>query len=244
MTPWPPALTEAESPLHTTLVDPATSGTEEAARIAAAADEAGTDALLVGGSTDVTDELVGRTVAALKEAGDAPVLLFPSGAGQFAPGLDGILFTVPVNSTRTRLVVEEPAAGAGPVLEAGLPAVTTAYVIVEPGMTVGEVAQADLVPRGKAGVERVARYASLAEVLGLDAVYLEAGSGAPDPVPADLVRAAAQREPRVVVGGGIREPEQARELAEAGADVVVTGTLAEDGDLDALADLVAALRGA
>lgn len=241
MSVWSTALEASPGPAHATLVDPASSTPDQTQRIAAAAADAGTDLFLVGGSTGVTGEGVGRTAGAIQEASEQPVVLFPSGSGQFAPGLDGVLFTVPFNSQRPEYIVEEQAAGAGRVLESGLETINTAYVLVEPGMTVGEVAQANLVPRDKEGAQRVARYAALAEVLRFDAVYLEAGSGAPDPVPEALVDAAAGRQVPVVVGGGIRTPEAAREVAEAGADVVVTGTLAEDGDLDALAALVEAL---
>lgn len=232
-----PLLDDA-GPAHATLIDPATSSPEEAGRIASAADAAGTDLFLLGGSTDVTAESVERTLAAIQEASDRSVVLFPSGAGQYAPGLDGMLFTVTFNSKRPEYIVEEQARGSGLVLEAGIETINTAYVIVEPGMTVGEVAQADLVTRDEAGAERTRRYASLAQVLRFDAVYLEAGSGAPEPVPAELIEAAAEREVPVIVGGGIRTPEAAEAAARAGADLIVTGTLAEDGDLEALAELV------
>lgn len=243
MTVWSQLLEEMEAhPTHATLIDPATTPGREAVPIAKAASQAGTDLFLLGGSTDVSKEDVGACVEAIQEAADQPVLLFPSGSDQFAPGLDGLLFTIPVNSREPELIVEEPAKGAAPVLRAGLEAVTTAYVIVEPGMTVGEVAHADLVTRDIDGCQRAARYAALAEVLSLDAVYLEAGSGAPKPVPIDMVEAAAERQVPVIVGGGIRSPEAAAEVARAGADLIVTGTLAEDGDLDELSRLIERLR--
>lgn len=235
-------LDDADTPLHATLIDPDSTAEEEAVDIAEAASAAGTDVFLLGGSTDVSKEDVGACVEAIGSAADEPVLLFPSGSDQFAPGLDGLLFTLPVNSTKPELIVEEPAKGAAPVLKTGLEAVTTAYVIVEPGMTVGEVAQAHLVTRDIEGCQRAARYASLADVLGLDAVYLEAGSGAPEPVPEDLIEAAAQADTPLIVGGGIREPETAEEIARAGADLVVTGTLAEDGDLETLEALIERLE--
>lgn len=227
---------------HATLIDPATSDPGEAAQIARAADDAGTDVFLIGGSTDVTGDLVRRTLSSIREVSEQPVLLFPSSAGQYARGLDGMLFTVPFNSERTEYVIEEQAKGAGLVLEAGIETVNTAYLIVAPGMTVGEVAQADLVPRDETGAKRVARYAALAQVLRFDAVYLEAGSGAPEPVPPALVQAAAGFEVPVMVGGGIRTPEAAARAARAGADLLVTGTLAEDGELEALGALVEGLR--
>jgi phosphoglycerol geranylgeranyltransferase len=238
MTVWSELLDDDARPLHATLIDPATTPGEEAQPIAEAAADAGTDLFLLGGSTDVSKSDVGACVEAIRAVADVPVLLFPSGSDQFAPGLDGLLFTIPVNSTRPELIVGEPAQGAAPVQKAGLEAVTTAYVIVEPGMTVGEVAEANLVTRDIEGAQRAARYAALAEVLELDAVYLEAGSGAPDPVPEDMIAAAAERDVNLIVGGGIREPEQAAEAARAGADVIVTGTLAEDGDLEQLEALI------
>lgn len=243
MTVWSELIEEAENrPLHATLIDPASTPGKQASPIAQAAAEAGTDLFLLGGSTDVSKSDVADCVEAIRAESDTPVYLFPSGSDQFAPGLDGLLFTIPVNSQKPELIVEEQAQGAAPVQKAGLEAVTTAYVIVEPGMTVGEVAQADLLTRDIEGAQRAARYAALAEVLELDAVYLEAGSGAPDPVPEDMIAAAAAREVHLIVGGGIRSPEQAAEAARAGADLIVTGTLAEDGDLDTLEALIERLR--
>lgn len=239
MTVWSELIADATSrPLHATLIDPASTPGEEAKPIAQAASQAGTDLFLLGGSTDVSKEDVAGCVEAIDGVAEEPVLLFPSGSDQFAPGLDGLLFTITVNSTRPEVIVEEPAKGAAPVRKTGLEAVTTAYVIVEPGMTVGEVAEANLVTRDIEGCQRAARYASLAEVLGLDAIYLEAGSGAPDPVPEDMIEAAAEPDVPLIVGGGIRDPQTAEEIARAGADLIVTGTLAEDGELDELEALI------
>lgn len=239
MTVWSDLFTDRQGrPLHATLIDPATTPGEDAAPIARAASKAGTDLFLLGGSTDVAKSDVAACVEAIHEEADQPVFLFPSSSDQFAPGLDGILFTIPVNSREPDLIVEEQAQGAAPVLGSDLEAINTAYVIVEPGMTVGKVANAELVTRDIDGAQRTARYAALAEVLGMDAIYLEAGSGAPKPVPEDLIAAAAERRVTVIVGGGIRSAEAATEAARAGADLIVTGTLAEDGDLDELAALI------
>jgi phosphoglycerol geranylgeranyltransferase len=65
-------------------------------------------------------------------------------------------------------------------------------------------------------------------MLGMKLVYLEAGSGAPEPVPSTVIRAVKDAvDILVVVGGGIRTPEAARGVVQAGADVVVTGTIVE-----------------
>lgn len=229
-------------PIHATLLDPASTSPAEAAKLAERVARAGTDLLLLGGSTGVTAEATQATVDAVHEASDRPVVLFPSSSTQLAGGLDGILYTLTFNSTLQPCIIEEQAKGVGPVMASGIEVITTAYVIVDPGMTVGRVTQADLVTRDQAGADRVRRYGELARVLAMDAIYLEAGSGAPDPVPANLIDGADVPGLRLIVGGGIRTPDQARAAVEAGADVVVTGTLVEEGKIDAVSAVIAAMR--
>lgn len=241
---WQRLLADAgERTLHATLLDPATTPPGEAAKLAEWLAEVGTDLLLVGGSTGVTAELVQETVEALKGASRVPVVLFPSSHKQVATGLDGVLYTITFNSERQELIIEEPSRGARLIGPSGIEPITTAYVIVEPGMTVGRVAQARLVSRDEEGASRIARYAHLARVLHFDAVYLEAGSGAPEPVPPELIEAAAAAGVPVIAGGGIRTPDAALAAAHAGARVVVTGTILENGDHAGLEAIVAALRG-
>jgi len=76
---------------------------------------------------------------------------------------------------------------------------------------------------------------------------LEAGSGADRPVPARMVSAVRKETGMVlIVGGGIRTPDAAAERVKAGADIIVTGTLAEDpsGRLEKLTKLVKAVKSA
>ncbi|MDX1612250.1 MAG: phosphoglycerol geranylgeranyltransferase [Candidatus Thermoplasmatota archaeon] len=240
---WNEILSSAgDGGLHATLIDPATTGPEAAGELAAMVEAAGTDLFLFGGSTGVTREGIEATVEAVAEASDKPRLLFPSSSAQMARGLDGILFTLTLNSTLPACIVGEQAKGAEPVVQAGLPTITTAYLIVEPGMTVGRVTEADLLTRDEAGIQRARAYAYLARVLGLDAIYLEAGSGAGEPVPSAMVEAAVASGVPVIQGGGIRTPEQAQAALDAGAKVIVTGTVAERGDHKALEAIIHQVR--
>jgi phosphoglycerol geranylgeranyltransferase len=64
--------------------------------------------------------------------------------------------------------------------------------------------------------------------MGMRLVYLEAGSGAREHVPTDTIREVKRNlDIPLVIGGGIRSPRVAREVAEAGADIIVTGELVE-----------------
>jgi putative glycerol-1-phosphate prenyltransferase len=64
----------------------------------------------------------------------------------------------------------------------------------------------------------------------MQAVYLDAGSGAPHPVAAGVIGACRTAVPGLTlfVGGGIRTPEQVRAARAAGADFVVVGTALEE----------------
>ena len=131
-----------------------------------------------------------------------------------------------LNSRDPRLIVGEQRLAAPVVRAWGLETIPMAYLVVEPGMRAGEVGDADLIPR-KTPIVAV-QYALAAQMLGMKLVYLEAGSGAPDPVPGKLIRAVKDAvDILVVVGGGIRTPESAQGVTKAGADVVVTGTIIE-----------------
>tara|TARA_B100001750_G_C15445153_1_gene565781 strand:- start:960 stop:1322 length:363 start_codon:yes stop_codon:yes gene_type:complete len=104
-----------------------------------------------------------------------------------------------------------------------------AYLVIAPGMAAGRVGQAQPLPRDDP--ETVVSHALAGQYLGMNYIYLEAGSGASDPVPVSIISEVKKAtEVTLIVGGGIRTPEAASEAVEAGADIVVTGTLVETSD--------------
>jgi phosphoglycerol geranylgeranyltransferase len=101
-----------------------------------------------------------------------------------------------------------------------------AYLVVAPGMAAGRVGQAQPLPRDNPNL--VVSHALAGQYLGMKYIYLEAGSGASNPVPSEIVRAVRNEiEALLIVGGGIRTPTAASEAVKAGADIIVTGTLVE-----------------
>ncbi len=228
--------------LHMTLLDPDKQTAEEAATLAAEARDAGTDAIMVGGSTGVTQDKVDNTVLAIKAAAKVPVILFPASARNLSPHADALYFMSLLNSRDPRLIVGEQRLAAPVVKAWGLETIPMAYLVVEPGMRAGEIGNAELIPRKTPFI--ATQYAIAAQMMGMKLVYLEAGSGAPDPVPVRIVRAVRDAiEVPIVVGGGIRTPEAAGAVAAAGADIVVTGTIVEVArEGDALRRIVAAVK--
>ena len=74
-------------------------------------------------------------------------------------------------------------------------------------------------------------HALAAQYLGKKLIYLEAGSGAKQAVTNELIKEVFEQvEIPLIVGGGIRTPEVAREKVESGASFVVTGTIIEENN--------------
>lgn len=233
----------AKGRVHMTLLDPDSVGPEAGGEIAGHAKDFGTDCFMVGGSTGVTEANLDALVKGIKAATGLPVIHFPSHAGAISRHVDAIWFMSMLNSRNPRFITREQMLGA-PILKVlGIEPLSLGYVIVEPGMTVGRVSDAEVIPRAPAGAEMAAAYALAAEFFGMRFVYLEAGSGAHEHVPPGHVAAAKEATTiPIIVGGGIRSGAAARAVLDAGADIVVTGTIAEKKGYDALRDIVGQVR--
>ena len=230
---------------HITLIDPAKQDPNTAANRAMVAVECGSSMVFVGGSTDTPDEVVHSTCKAIQEAFELrafassqdpdsdesewhiPVVLFPGGAHALSPAADAITFMMLMNSKTRRFLIGEQIRGAPYLEKFEVEALPTGYLVCSPGGRVGEVGDAELIQPNDQ--ELTHEYALTARMFGFKLLYLEAGSGAKSQVNPDLIKSArAVNELTLIVGGGIRTPEQALLDSEAGADWIVTGTLTED----------------
>jgi phosphoglycerol geranylgeranyltransferase len=118
-----------------------------------------------------------------------------------------------------------------------LEAIPLAYIIISPGGTAGFVSQANPIPVDKP--EIIAMYALAAQYMGMRFVYIERGSGVSEPIPPIIVKKIREilDESHLIVGGGIKNKEQAKEIAKAGAEIIVTGTILEN-NIEMLKDIV------
>ena len=229
--------------LHFSLLDPDKQKPKAAGDIASAVEEAGSSAIMVGGSTIVSQKQVDETVKAIKGQSNLPVILFPSGAKFLSEYADAVFFMSLLNSRNLDYLIREHVKGALFVKQSGIEPISMGYVIVEPGMTAGRVGEVDLIK--KDDVESAVGYALASQYLGMDFFYLEAGSGSPAPVSNKMINAVKNSiNIPLIVGGGIRDAKIAHEKAKAGADVVVTGTkLEEEKNLKkALIDIIKSIR--
>ena len=229
--------------MHMTLLDPDKQSAAEAAEIAAQCKEAGTDAILIGGSTGITSENLDETALAIKKATGLPVIYFPAGPHALSKEVDAILYMSLANSRDINMVIRAQAYASLIIKQMNVEPISMGYIIVEPGMKVGEVGQADLIPRDD--LKKAMGYALGCEYMGMSLIYLEAGSGADKPVPPEMIGAVKKvLSVPLIIGGGIRTPEMAATARMAGADIIVTGTLMEQcQDYGFLKSVIEAAKG-
>lgn len=222
-------LREKGRKLHFTLIDPDKQKPSDAARIAETCASYGTDAIMVGGST-ISRKKSEQTTIAIKDCIDLPIITFPNSANAVNEFSDYIFFMCLMNSRDRRFLIGEQFRGAPLVEKFGVHPIGMGYIIVSTSRkrtTVERIAKLDVI--GENEIEKALNYALVAQYFGMHCIYLEAGSGAEKPIPNEMIMTINDKvEIPIIVGGGIRDGKTALDKVEHGADVIVTGTIAED----------------
>jgi len=225
-----------------TLLDPEKVNSQDCAFIAEEAEAAGSTAIMVGGSTVASNTEIDEAVQRIKQKVKIPVILFPNNLIGVSKYADAIWFMSLLNSEITYWVIEAQALGAFTVKKYGLEAIPMGYIIVGDGGTAGYIGRARGIPLDKP--ELALAYSLAAEQLGMRWVYLEAGSGAKNPVPPEMIAVVRKYcNSTLVVGGGIRDPLTAKIASKAGAQIIVTGNLVEGREKirEKIAEIVSAI---
>ncbi|WP_268541470.1 geranylgeranylglyceryl/heptaprenylglyceryl phosphate synthase [Candidatus Nitrosotenuis cloacae] len=234
-----------KSPLIFVLIDSEVSKIKESVNLAKSVERIGAAAILVGGSSAINQIEMAQVVKTIKKAVKIPIILFPGNVTGVVPHADAILFSSLMNSENPYYITQAQALGAPTVLKFGLEPLPTAYIIIGEGTTAWFVGAARGIPFDKPGI--AAAYCLSAQFLGMRFVYLEAGSGAKQSVRPEMIRAVRRVfNGFLIVGGGIRDAKTARELAQAGADALVIGTLLEKekDSLKKLAEIANSIKNA
>jgi len=211
------------------LVDPGRATPNDAFTLASRAADAGVSGFLIGDSLG-HGGTVSRHVAAIRTgAPGLPVVQFPALADDLSAEVDAVLFLVLLSGRNPRYLIEEQVRAAAFFdRHPDVVAVSTAYLLIDGGResSVEHVSGTEPLPPDDADL--IAAHVKAGCLMGMYATYLEAGSGAAQPVSTRVIRSArgATQGP-LIVGGGIDSAEGVRHARQAGADFVVVGTLFE-----------------
>jgi phosphoglycerol geranylgeranyltransferase len=183
---------------------------------------------MVGGSTVVSVNQLDEIVNSIKNEVNIPVILFPNNITGISKNADAIWFMSLLNSNNPYFITGSQALGAPLVKKFNIEPISLGYIIVGSNESAAAfIGQANPIPLDKP--KATAIYALAAQYLGMHFVYLEAGSGAKKPIPPEMIKYTKKFiDIPLIVGGGIRDTNQAKKAAKSGADIIVTGTLIED----------------
>lgn len=180
------------------------------------------DFLFVGGSTVSRKEFV-QTVEFIKQHCSIPVVIFPGSSQQLSPEADAILYLSLLSGRNPDFLIGHHVQSAVELNEMDIEVIPTAYLLIDGGTqsSVAYVSQTTPIPRDKSTI--VKNTALAGKLQGKRIIYLDAGSGAKEVVPAEMIREVASLDVPLIIGGGIRSIEKIRAAHEAGASIVVIG---------------------
>ncbi len=206
-------------------------------------EKSGVDAFLIGGSLMMSDNFE-SFIETVKTNTTLPAIIFPGGVNQVSPVADAILFLSVVSGRNADHLIGKHVIAAPLIKKAGIEPISTGYVLVESGQTTTAVYMSGSMPVPRNKPEIAAATALASEYLGMKLVYLEAGSGAIESVPDEMVKAVSDVcSIPIIVGGGIKTPQAARNKVENGASIVVTGNFFEnENNWDMIRDFAAAVH--
>ncbi len=228
--------------VHVTFIDPMRQSPEAAGRLALTAQEVGSDLILVAGMNGLSQRNLLSTVKCIREKISIPLIYSSVGAEALCFSFDAFFFGSLLNSQNFNYICGGQAKAALILKRMELETIPVGYIMVEPGLKMEKEANVKLVPRDNYWM--AASYAVTAELLGMQFVYFEAGLKAAQPIPAGMIRAVKKEiSIPLIVGGGIRTAMDARRVRQAGAEIVVTGTIIENaGYRERLRSILSALK--
>jgi putative glycerol-1-phosphate prenyltransferase len=191
-------------------------------------EKSGVDGFLIGGSLMVNGSFE-SFIEKVKINTSLPSIIFPGSITQISSFADAILFLSVVSGRNPEHLIGKHVLAAASIKKSGIEPISTAYILIESGLTTTAIYMSGSLPIPRNKPEIAASTALAAEYLGMKLIYLEAGSGADNSVPNEMVTAVSSLcSVPIIVGGGIKNSKTAREKVESGASIIVTGNFFED----------------
>lgn len=204
------------------LLDPDKSTGDSLRKMLAIASECHTDYILTGGS--LTFNSIDYLIDEVRNYCSIPVVLFPGNLLQLSHNADIIMLLSLISGRNPELLIGNHVTAAPFLKSVREKLVSVGYILINCGSrtSVEYISQTEAIPSGKP--EIAAATAIAGEMLGLSLIYLEAGSGAENHVPVNIIGAVRENVSiPIIVGGGIETSEEIENIFIAGADAIILG---------------------
>ncbi|ALJ05795.1 geranylgeranylglyceryl phosphate synthase [Pseudalgibacter alginicilyticus] len=186
--------------------------------------------IFVGGST-VAENQTDILVSEIKKYTKLPIVLFPGDVSQITNKADAILFLSLISGRNPEYLIGKHVKAVSKLNNSQLEVISTGYILIESGKETAVEKVTRTKPLLKNKVQNIVDTAKAGELLGMKLIYLEAGSGAKNPIPDSIISEVKKvLHIPLIVGGGIRSKIELDKAFEAGADLVVIGTAFEEDE--------------
>jgi phosphoglycerol geranylgeranyltransferase len=209
------------------LADPDKIAPADMQYLARLCNDAKVDYLMMGGSLLMAHQME-LCIQRFKAESDIPVILFPGSPAQVTPYADALLYLSLISGRNPELLIGQHVVSAPIVKASGLEVISTGYIIIDGGVqtTVSYISNAMPIPADKPEIALCTAWAG--ELQGKHIIYLDAGSGAHNPISVEMINTVSSRiDIPLFVGGGILTPEKVHENCRAGANIIVVGNAIE-----------------
>jgi phosphoglycerol geranylgeranyltransferase len=209
------------------LIDPDKVNVATIEQLVSLALDAAIDYFFVGGSLVISNNL-DECIRQIKVSCPIPVVIFPGSHSQISRYADALLYLSLISGRNPELLIGQHVISAPAVKQSGLEIMPTGYMVVDGGAptTVSYISNASPLPSDKSEIAMCTAMAG--EMLGMKLIFMDAGSGAKNPVPTAMIeKVSSHIEAPLIVGGGIRTPEKAYANCRSGADIIVVGNAIE-----------------
>jgi phosphoglycerol geranylgeranyltransferase len=210
------------------LIDPGKQNVAELIKTVKLCNEADVDYFFVGGSI-ITQGDMQKTTRLIKENSTKPIIIFPGNPDQISNYADAILFLSLISGRNPEFLIGHQVAAAPILKKTNLEVIPTGYLLVDCGTTTTAIYVSDTNPIPHSNAEIAANTALAGEYLGLKLTYIDGGSGAKKCISKAMISKTREAlNGPLIIGGGIRTIEAAKEIYKAGADVIIVGNGAEE----------------
>ena len=224
------------------LIDPDKHNENSLTELINLADESKIDFFLIGGSLLLNP--INETISKIKQQTSTPLILFPGNLLQLTDKVDAMLLLSLISGRNPELLIGNHVIAAPLIKNTGIQTISTGYMLIGTGNTtsVEYISNTNPIPANKTDIALATAIAG--ELLGMQLIYMDAGSGADYPILADMIKTVkANISIPLVIGGGIRTNEQVKTTCEAGADIVVIGNVLENNNNYKISEFASIVHG-
>ena len=209
------------------LIDPDNCKLSDIYALVKIAEDNNVDYFFIGGSL-TTNRCLAEVIDEINEATSIPTIIFPGHPLQIYDKADAILFLSLISGRNPEMLIGNHVIAAPVLKDSAIEVIPTGYILIDGGNNTSVEYMSNTKPIPNDKISIAISTAVAGELLGLKTIYMDAGSGAKNPISTNMIRGVKEQiNIPLIIGGGIDSPEKAFETCEAGADVVVVGNAIE-----------------